>query len=157
MNEVADLSPMKKEEFMKGQKRMVFFAIGVAFMLMAGLFTGCATTGQPEKVGCDGNIEWDITPEAKITSFECALGTHGGEPALIFNAGIQNVTDQALRYRINIFLLDMDKAAGHYVPRKGKPPVVEPGKEEMVKIPFIKTDMMAKDMLVVVKILSIED
>ena len=142
---------------MRGQKRIGLLAMGVALVLLAGLMTGCATTGKPENLGCGGKIQWDVAPEGRITNFECVLGTHGGEPALIFNAVVKNVTDQPQRFRINVFLLDMDKAAGHLIPRKGKPPVVEPGQEETVKIPFIKTEMMSKDMLVVLKTLSLED
>jgi hypothetical protein len=50
----------------------------------------------------------------------------------------------------------MDKAAGHYVPRKGKPPVVDPGKTATVKIPFIGTDKMAKKVNVMVRTMSRE-
>jgi hypothetical protein len=48
----------------------------------------------------------------------------------------------------------MNKAAGHYVPRKGKPPVVNPGKTETVKIPFIGTDQMPKKVSVMVTTMS---
>ena len=111
---------------------------------------GCAGKGAPEKTNCDASIKWDVTKEAKITQFDCALGKHGGQPSLIFTVGIQNTTKKPLRYRLNIWLEDMDKAAGHYVPRKGKPAVVEPGKTATVKIPFIKTNQMSKKILVVV-------
>jgi hypothetical protein len=111
---------------------------------------GCAGKGAPEKTNCDASIKWDVTDEVKLTQFDCALGKHGGQPSLIFSVGLQNPTDKPLRYRLNIWLEDMSKAAGHYVPRKGKPPVVAPGKTETVKIPFIKTDTMYKDILVVV-------
>ena len=67
-----------------------------------------------------------------------------------------NPTDKPLRYRINIFLEDMDKAAGHLVPRKGKPPVLEPGKSASVKIPFIGTDKESKKILVIVKTISVD-
>jgi hypothetical protein len=50
----------------------------------------------------------------------------------------------------------MDKAAGHYVPRKGKPPVIEPGKSTTVKIPFIKTDRLSKNIMVVVTTMHME-
>jgi hypothetical protein len=75
---------------------------------------------------------------------------------LIFTVGLQNPTDKPLRYRLNIWLEDMSKAAGHYVPRKGKPPVVAPGKTETVKIPFIKTNEMSKDILVVVTTMEMD-
>jgi hypothetical protein len=117
---------------------------------------GAAGKGAPEKTNCDASIKWDVTDQAKLTQFDCAVGKHGGQPALIFTVGLQNPTDQPLRYRLNIWLEDMGKAAGHYVPRKGKPPVVEPGKTETVKIPFIKTNTMSRDILVVVTTMEME-
>ncbi len=115
---------------------------------------GAGAMGAPETVNCDAKISWEVVKEAKLTQFDCALGTHGGQDSLIFNVGIENTSDTALRYRINIFLEDMDKAAGHLVPRKGKPPVLEPGKSASVKIPFIGTNQESKKILVVVKTIS---
>jgi hypothetical protein len=117
---------------------------------------GCASSGKgaPEKVNCDARIKWDVTEMAKLTQFDCAVGEHGGQTSLIFTVGLTNPTEQPYRYRVNIFLEDMDKAAGHYVPRKGKPPVVEPGKSATVKIPFIGTDKASKKIMVVVTTMS---
>ena len=129
----------------------------LVFCLIASIgLVGCAGRGAPNKTNCDANIKWEIAKEAKLTQFDCALGTHGGQPALIFNVGLENATDTALRYRINIFLEDMDKAAGHLVPRKGKPPVLEPGSSATVKIPFIGTDKESKKILVIVKTISVD-
>jgi hypothetical protein len=50
----------------------------------------------------------------------------------------------------------MDKAAGHLVPRKGKPPVLQPGQSAVVKIPFIGTDKESKKILVIVKTISVD-
>jgi hypothetical protein len=119
-------------------------------------FAGCAGKGAPEKTNCDASIKWEVTDMVKLTQFDCAVDKHGGEPSLIFTVGLQNPTDKPLRYRLNIWLEDMGKAAGHYVPRKGKPPVVAPGKTETVKIPFIKTDTMSKDILVVVTTMEMD-
>lgn len=117
---------------------------------------GCASSGKgkPETVNCDARIDWDVVEEAKLTNFDCALDKHGGQDALIFTVGLMNPTEQPYRYRINIFLEDMDKAAGHYVPRKGKPPIVEPGKSETVKIPFIGTTALSKKIMVKVTTMS---
>ena len=117
---------------------------------------GCAGRGAPEKANCDAEIKWEITKEAKLTQFDCALGTHGGQTALIFNVELENIADTAQRFRINIFLEDMDKASGHLVPRKGKPPVLEPGKSASVKIPFIGTETESKQILVIVKTISVD-
>jgi hypothetical protein len=113
---------------------------------------GCASSGKgaPEKSNCDARIKWDVTEMAKLTQFDCAVGKHGGQTSLIFTVGLENPTENPLRYRLNIFLEDMDKAAGHYVPRKGKPAVVAPGKGTTVKIPFIKTEKLSKKITVVV-------
>jgi len=130
--------------------------ISVLILLLMGTFwqVGWAGEGAPEKTNCDAEIAWEVVKEAKLTQFDCALGEHGGQPALIFTVGIMNPTDKPLRYRVNIFLEDMDKAAGHLVPRKGKPPVVEPGKAATVKIPFIGTGNESKKILVVVNTIS---
>jgi hypothetical protein len=132
--------------------------MSVLILGLMGMFwqVGWAGEGAPEKTNCDAKISWEVVKEAKLTQFDCALGTHGGQPALIFNVGLENTSDTALRYRINIFLEDMDKAAGHLVPRKGKPPVLEPGKSASVKIPFIGTDKESKKILVIVKTISVD-
>jgi hypothetical protein len=125
--------------------------------LVVGVWlSGYAGQGAPEKTNCDAIIKWDVTDAVKLTQFDCALGKHGGQPSLIFTVGLQNPTNKPLRYRLNVWLEDMSKAAGHYVPRKGKPPVVAPGKTETVKIPFIKTDTMSKDILVVVTTMDMD-
>jgi hypothetical protein len=132
--------------------------MAVLILCLMGMFwqVGWAGEGAPEQTNCDAKISWEVVKEAKLTQFDCALGTHGGQPALIFNVGLENTSDTALRYRINIFLEDMDKAAGHLVPRKGKPPVLEPGKPASVKIPFIGTDKESKKILVIVKTISVD-
>lgn len=131
-------------------------ALGICLVLTFG-FYGCASkAGAPEEVNCPASISWEVVPEAKLTQFDCAMGTHGGQTSLIFNVGIMNVTEQPHRYRVNIFLEDMDKAVGALVPRKGKPPVVEPGKEAKIKMPFIGTEAQSKKVSVVVKTITVD-
>jgi hypothetical protein len=131
--------------------------MSVLILLLMGTFWqgGWAGEGAPENTNCDAEIAWEVVKEAKLTQFDCALGEHGGQPALIFTVGLMNPTDKPLRYRVNIFLEDMDKAAGHLVPRKGKPPQIAPGEAATVKIPFIGTDKESKKILVLVKTISI--
>jgi hypothetical protein len=130
----------------------------VLVLSLAGAFilAGCAARGAPEKSNCDARITWEVTKEAKITQFDCALGQEGGQAALIFTVGLENIAAEPLRYRLNIFLEDMDKAFGALVPAKGKPPVVEPGKTQTVKLPFLGTEKESKKILVVVKTISSE-
>jgi hypothetical protein len=109
------------------------------------VWTGCATAppANVKAVACDTHkIEWEVAKEAQIENFSCTMGKQGMDPALIYNLAVKNVTPNPLRYRVTIFLIDMDKAAGHLVPRKGKPPQVAPGVTAEVKIPFIKTTRM---------------
>ena len=125
--------------------------------LMGTFFqVGWAGEGAPEKINCDADITWEVVAVAKLTQFDCALGESGGQPALIFTVGLENASDKPQRYRINIFLEDMDKGFGHLVPRKGSPPVLEPGKSETVKIPFIGTDKESKKILVIVKTVTVD-
>ena len=130
--------------------------MSVLILCLIGTFWQVGWTGEgaPVKTNCDAEIAWDVVKEVKLTQFDCALGKHGGQPALIYTVGLMNSTDKPLRYRINIFLEDMDKAAGHLVPRKGKPPQIAPGEAATVKIPFIGTDKGSKKLLVVVKTIS---
>jgi hypothetical protein len=137
---------------MKKLRRAIL--ILVLCVVLAVWLGGCAGKGAPEKTNCDARIKWDVTEEAKVTQFDCAVGKHGGQTSLIFTVGIENPTEQPYRYRVSVFLEDMDKAAGHYVPRKGKPPVVNPGKTATVKIPFIGTDKMSKNVSVQVRTMS---
>ena len=123
-------------------------------LAMGVWFAGCAGKGAPEKTNCDTRIKWDVTDEVKLTQFDCVVGKHDGQTSLIFTVGLENPTDQPYRYRVNIFLEDMNKAAGHYVPRKGSPPVVNPGEAATVKIPFIGTDKLPKKVSVLVKTMS---
>jgi len=141
---------------MKRLKHASMMAVLILCLMGTFFQVGWAGEGAPEKINCDAEIAWDVVKEAKLTQFDCALGKHGGQPALIFTVGLMNPTDKPLRYRINIFLEDMDKAAGHLVPRKGKPPVLEPGKSASVKIPFIGTDKESKKILVIVKTISVD-
>jgi len=130
--------------------------MSILILILMGTFwqVGWAGEGAPEKTNCDAEIAWEVVKEAKLSQFDCALGEHGGQPALIFTVGLMNPTDKHLRYRINIFLEDMDKAAGHLVPRKGNPLWLGPGKAATVKIPFIGTDKESKKILVVVNTIS---
>ena len=127
----------------------------VLFIALGFWLTGCAGKGAPEKTNCDASIKWEVVDKAKVTQFDCALGKHEGYPSLIFTVGLENPTDKPLRYRLIIFLDDMDKANGYLVPRTGKPPVIEPGKSQTVKIPFMGTDKFSKKILVIVRTIEL--
>ena len=129
-------------------RMLLFIACALSVLTFA---SWAATKGAPDKTNCNAKINWEVTAEAKLTQFDCELGKHDGQPALIFNIGLENPTDTPHRYRVQIFLEDMGKAFGALVPAKGNPPVVEPGKAATAKLPFIGVDKEAKEILVVVK------
>ena len=135
--------------------RMQKVSLALPVLLSLLLLIGCASTGTPGNVTdvmCAAKkITWEVDDDAKVSNFTCKLDKFGMDPALIFTLDLTNTGETAKRFRVNIFLEDMDKAAGHLVPRKGKPPVVEPGQMASVKIPFLKTEMMSNKILVVVK------
>ena len=141
---------------MKLMKKASMRAVLVLCLIVAVGLIGCAGRGAPEKANCDAKITWQVAKEAKLTQFDCIVGMNAGQPSLIFTVGVENAADKPYRYRVNIFLEDMDKAFGHLVPRKGKPPVLEPGKSATVKIPFIGTDKESKKILVIVKTISVD-
>ena len=139
---------------MRQEKKVTLMAVLLLCLACPLWLAGCAEMQKSAQTPGKPAIEWQVTPEAKVTQFDYEVGEFEKEPALIFTVGIQNVSDKATRFRLNIFLLDMDKAFGYLVPRTGKPPVVEPGKTETVKVPFIKTAEESKEILVVVKTAS---
>jgi hypothetical protein len=145
---------------MQGKKFARSAAGGVAILTALVILGGCATAPPPanvKMVDCAGpKIQWDVAPEAEITSFACAFGTHEGDPSLIFTIALKNVSGKALRFRLGVYLLDMDKAVAYLVPTTGKPPQLAPGQEVTVKIPFMKTTAMSKKIMVRVVPMSSE-
>lgn len=145
---------------MQGRKFVSVAAAGLAVLSAVFFWNGCATAPPPanvKMVECTGaKIQWDVAPEAEIVNFACTLGTHGGDPSLIYTLKLKNAADKAHRFRVGIYLLDMDKAVAALVPRKGKPPQLAPGAEATVKIPFMKTTAMSRKTMVRVVPMSSE-
>ena len=135
---------------MKTSVRRIFLCV-IMVMLVGTPLWSFAGNSKPAEVNCAGAVEWQICADAEITSFACELGSFKKKPALVYTVAVKNTSDKAHRYRLNIFLLDQDKAAGHLVPRKGKPPVVKPGETVTVKVPFFKATKTSAKMLVILK------
>ena len=138
---------------MKTPVRRLFLYV-VMITLACILLWSCASGSKPAAVKCKGDVEWQICNAAEITAFTCELGSFKKKPALVYTVAVKNTSSKAHRYRLNIFLLDQDKAAGHLVPRKGKPPVVKPGETITVKIPFFKATKTSEKLLVILKIIG---
>jgi hypothetical protein len=145
---------------MQGRKVVPVAVAGLAVLSALLIWSGCATAPPPanvKMVECIGSkIQWEVAPEAEIVSFACAFGTHAGDPSLIYTVKLKNKAAKAYRFRLGIYLLDMDKAVAYLVPTKGKPPQLAPGEEAIVKIPFMKTTVMSKRTLVRVVPMSSE-
>ena len=145
---------------MQGSKFVRFAAGGLAVLSALLIWSGCATAPPPanvKMVECTGaKFQWDVAPEAEIVNFACEMGTHDGDPSLNYTIKLKNVADKAYRFRLGVYLLDMDKAVAYLVPTKGKPPQLAPGEEATVKIPFMKTAAMSKKTLVRVVPMSSE-
>lgn len=120
------------------------------FSVMFFFNSSPAAAQTPKKLTCKAAIEWQITAEAVIRSFNCSRGRHKGRAAMIIKAGIKNASDIPQRFRIRVFLLDKKIGAGHLVPRRGEPPVLAPGKSQTIRIPFIGTKGRARKMRVIV-------
>lgn len=131
------------------------FIIAVVAMVAVGCASSPKQPDNVQNVMCGAKkIHWEVASEADISNFNCELGKKGIDPALIVTMDLKNVGDTPLRFKVHVFLDDMDKASGHLVPRKGNPPVVAPGAVEKINIPFIKTEAMSTEMTVVVKAMS---
>ncbi|MEJ2038194.1 MAG: hypothetical protein P8X55_04595 [Desulfosarcinaceae bacterium] len=118
-------SPSSKEGTMLRKNRvgLVFFIMAAAGLMLSAGLIGCASSppANVNSVSCEaGKIDWEVTPQAEITDFSCAMGTHALEPSLIYTVALKNISSSPQRFRLNIFLLDLNKAAGFLVPAKGK-------------------------------------
>jgi hypothetical protein len=134
--------------------------VSVALLVLlplAFLVAGCVTTSprpaNVKEIACtQGKIAWDVTPEAEIESLECAMGVHEGDPSLIYTVSVKNISDKPHRFRLTLYLDDMDKGVAYYVPIKGNPPALKPGESQKVTIPFMKTTVYSKKLSVTVKV-----
>ena len=131
--------------------------MSVLILCLMGMFwqVGWAGEGAPEKTNCDADITWEVVAEAKLTQFDCALGEHGGQPALIFTVGLMNPTDKPCDIGLISFWKTWTKRLGIWCPAQRQTAGNRTRKERAtVKIPFIGTDKESKKILVVVKTIS---
>jgi hypothetical protein len=135
------------------------YLISIISLIILGLGLGCAgmmykPTGPVE---CDSKIKWDVAKEADITLLKCAIKNYTGwkKSVLHFEVGVKNKSDQPQRFRVQIILPEESVAGGGLLPPKGKPPVLEPGKEAKGTYP-VNLEKIPKKVTVVVKTISID-
>lgn len=86
----------------------------------------------------DPKISKMVTPEAELTQFTMDLADckMAKKPCLTIKLKVKNVTNAPKRYVSRIVLTDSGKGVGGFIPRKGSPAVVEPGKEASATYPM---------------------
>ncbi|MBW1659800.1 MAG: hypothetical protein JRJ48_04820 [Deltaproteobacteria bacterium] len=111
----------------------------LASLLVVGVFfvvTGCATSkNAPEKKEQKAAYKTEVCSSAKITKVDYFMKKYKGSMRLHITVGIKNVSSSPKRYRLHIFLPGGVSSGGLY-PRKGKPPVIQPGKELVQTYPM---------------------
>ncbi|SMC19670.1 hypothetical protein SAMN02746041_00746 [Desulfacinum hydrothermale DSM 13146] len=113
----------------------VFWALLGCLALALGGCAGWMTKGpSAEVVQCPAGITWDVAESAAVTQFQCAVKPFKGKEMLQYLVELQNVSDQPLRYRVQIINPE-GKSVGGLIPRKGKPPVVKPGEKAQFTYP----------------------
>ncbi|MBI9083116.1 MAG: hypothetical protein JEZ11_05920 [Desulfobacterales bacterium] len=124
-------------------------------MITACWLTGCVTTGKAAKdEGLAQNIAYEVADSAKITKVAYFFKDYKGASRLHMEIGIQNISSETKRFRVNIFTPDGASGGGLY-PRKVKGDVtgVEAGKE-MVQVYPMYYDKLPTGFTIVVRELS---
>ena len=135
------------------------YFIPMISLIILGLGLGC--TGMMYKpsgqVACNTKIKWDVAKEADITFLKCGIKEYSGwkKSVLHFEVGVKNKSDQSQRFRVQIMLPEEGVAGGGLLPPRGKPPVLEPGKEAKGIYP-VNCEKVPKKVTVVVKTISID-
>jgi hypothetical protein len=138
-----------------------YFITTLIVMMALGLVLGCGAlqTYQPAgPVNCAVPIEWDVAKEADITIMNCYIQNYkgwGNMPVWHFEVGIKNIADRPERYRVRITLPKEGVSAGGLLPRKGKPPILAPGKEAKVIYP-LHYDKMPDTAVVIVETIPMD-
>ncbi|MBW1971383.1 MAG: hypothetical protein JRI44_00885 [Deltaproteobacteria bacterium] len=128
--------------------------ITVIVLLVAfALIFSCATTYKPKgPVSCNCEIKWEVTKQADVTAFSCAIAKWKKRNAVLFKFKIKNISDKPERFRIRITTAE-GKSVGMLVPRKGKPPIIKPGEQKAGKL-FMAQPFLPKKITVKVMILD---
>jgi len=137
------------------KREVVFFAI----FIFLGLLLSCTPAAYRPTgiVECPAEIKWQVAKEAQVVYFACAVKNYKGwkRPAVHFTIQVKNKSDKPQRFRINFILPEEGIAGGGLLPRKGKPPVLEPGKEVKGIYP-LRYSQIPKKVTVIIKTVSLD-
>jgi hypothetical protein len=130
---------MKKEGDPKMKMTKMGFLLG---LLGAGILIAGAAMGEPPENWTSG-IAYDVIPAAKITKISFYMDKTESGQMLIYEVGIQNVSEKATRFKLTIYPLEGDPVAGFYplTARKGKPLALEPKEVMVLKWPVFSQEM----------------
>ncbi len=141
---------------MKRFEHVVRF-LGITAVLACLVCVGCAgpkpKPGEVFPCAADSKIEKTIAPEAELADFSCIVKDWEGIDTLHFNVAIKNVSNQAQRYRVNIFL-DNHKAVGGLIPQSTSKGLVEPGQTATFEYPVSGMACGPKSIVLMVKTIS---
>jgi hypothetical protein len=125
-------------------RKMRWVAVGMLFGLFGvpGIFGGVPAMGQPPESWTAG-IAYDVVPAARITKISFYMEKTEAGPMLIYEVGVQNVSEKPTRFKLTIYPLEGDPVAGFYplTERKGKPLALEPKEAMVLKWPVFSQEM----------------
>jgi hypothetical protein len=125
-------------------RKMRWVAVGILFGLFGipGIFGEVPAMGQPPESWTAG-IAYDVVPAAKITKISFYMEKTEAGPMLIYEVGIQNVSEKPTRFKLTIYPLEGDPVAGFYplTERKRKPLALEPKEAMVLKWPVFSREM----------------
>ncbi len=103
-----------------------------------------------DRVNCPTKIFWDITKAAYVTGFSCNVKPYKGKEMLQYTISFKNVASEPYRFRV-LIIDPAGKSVGGLIPRKGKPPVLKPGKEAKFTYPVPAHTTVPEQIEVIVK------
>jgi hypothetical protein len=137
-----------------GRFRGTFCLLAVWVAVCALALAGCA--GAKHKPGeafscvSEGGLSKTIAPEAQLETFTCLFKKYEGAQTLHFNVTVKNISSQAQRFRVNIYL-DNGKAVGGLIPPNTKKGLVEPGQSASFVYPVTGMTTEPKTVELVIK------
>ncbi len=117
-------------------------AVFLGVIFSTGIVLGVPALAEPPENWTSG-IAYDLIPAAKITKISFYMDKTEAGPMLIYEVGIQNVSEKATRFKLTIYPLEGDPVAGFYplTARKGKPLALEPKEVMVLKWPVFSQEM----------------
>ena len=119
---------MRRKDFLKSSLAFILIYLAVVFIW----YPSPAFASE---------ISFDLPDSLKVTHLSHYVGKFKGKDRLIFEMKVKNISNKEHRYRLRISLND-GASAGMLVPRKGKPPVIKPGTEKKIKLPFLANNQL---------------